>query len=84
MYAGSLQSSRAAVILGNHWHLATLVESGFKPVEFFGKVALDLADMHVDHPVAPRLQPGLPRGAVFCDGVGLIAIDQFDRNPVRE
>src|SRR4029450_2475197 len=84
MYAGSLQSSRTAVILGNRWLLAALVESGFKPSEFFGQIALDVTDTHVDHPVAAGLQPRLPRGAVFCDRLGLIAIDQFDRYPVHK
>src|SRR5258707_5997472 len=84
MYAGSLQSSRVAVILGNRRLLAARVESGFKPVEFFGQIALDLTDTHVDYPVAARLQPRLPRGAAFCDCLGLIAIDQFDRHPVHK
>src|SRR5258708_16198308 len=84
MYARSQQGSGPAVILGNPWLLAAFVEGGSKPVEFFGQVALDITDMHLDHPVAARLQPGLPRGAVFCDGLGLIAIDQFDRNSVHE
>src|SRR5258708_32714638 len=84
MYERRLQSSGVAVILGNHWLLATLAESGFKPVEFFGQIALDITDMHLGHPVAARLQPRPPRGAVFCDGLGLIAIDQFDRNSMHE
>src|SRR6266849_2087997 len=85
MYAGSLQSSGAAVILGNRRHLAAaLAECGFKPIKFFGQIALDVTDTHVDHPVAARLEPRLPRGAVFCDCLGLIAIDQLDRYPVHE
>src|SRR5260370_17666488 len=84
MYARSLEMTGAAVILGSLWLLAAFVEGGSKPVEFFGQVALDITDMHLDHPVAARLQPGLPRRAVFCDGLGLIAIDQFDRNSVHE
>src|SRR5438876_11958081 len=84
MYAGSLQSSRTAVILGNRWDLAALAESGFKPIEFFGQIGLDITDTHVDHPVAARLQPRLPRGAVFCDDLGLIGIDEFDRYLLHE
>src|SRR5438552_15441523 len=83
MYAGSLQSGRTAIILGNRWPLAALVESGLKPIEFFGQIALDVTDTHVDHPVAARLQPRPPRGAVFCDRRRLIAIGQFDRYPVH-
>src|SRR5712671_203975 len=82
MYVGSLQTSSAAVILGNRRFLAALVKGGFKPIEFFGQIALDATDRHVDHPVAARLEPCLPRGAVFGDCLGLIAIDQFDRYPL--
>src|SRR5258708_19718001 len=84
MYARSLQSSSAAVILGNRWLLAALVQGGFKPVEFLDQIALDITDMHLDRPVAARLQPGLPRGAVFCAGLGLISIDQPDPNPLHD
>jgi hypothetical protein len=38
-------------------------ETGSKPVEFSGHIALDIRDTHVDDPVAARLQPRLPRGA---------------------
>src|ERR1700681_4852566 len=84
MYAESLQSSRTAVILGNRRLLAALVEDGFEPIEFFGQIALDGSDAHVDDPVAARLQPRPPRRAVFCDCVGLVGIDEFDRNPLHK
>src|SRR4051812_46526262 len=84
MYVGSLQTSSAAVILSNRRFLAALVKGGFKPIEFFGQVALDIPDVHVDPPVAARLEPCLPRGTVFGDCLGLVAIDQFDRYPLHK
>ncbi len=64
--------------------LTALNETCFKPVEFFGQVDLDASDIHVDDPVAALLQPRLPPGAVFCDDLRLIGIDQFDRYAVHE
>jgi hypothetical protein len=42
--------------------LAAFEEAGLKPIEFFGEIALDVGDLHVDDPVATRLQPGPSRG----------------------
>src|SRR5258708_39346926 len=84
MYAESLQSSRAAVILGSRRLLAAFLETGFKPIEFFRQIVLYITDAHSNDPVAARLQPRLPRGAVFRDCLGLVGIDQLNRDSVHE
>src|SRR6266480_4858301 len=49
--------------------LRALRKTGFQPVQFSRRVALDGSDMHGDNAVATLLQPQLPRGAVFLDGL---------------
>src|ERR1700733_6863003 len=54
--------------------LGTSRQAGLKPVKLSRDIALDVGDGHVDDPVAPRLQPRLPRGAVPHNDIGLIRI----------
>src|SRR6476661_6865692 len=64
--------------------LAALEKTGSKPSELVGQIALHVSDKHGDDPVIARLQPGLSRGAVLCDHVGLFRIDQLDRDPLHK
>src|SRR5207302_5281056 len=64
--------------------LTAFQNAGLKPIELPGQIALDVGDMHGDDPVATLLQPRLPRGAVVRDDIGLVGVDQLDRDSVHE
>src|ERR1700747_2247191 len=61
-----------------------LCDSALQSRKLTLQLALDIADLHLDHAIVAAFEPRPPRGAVLRDRLRLALVDQLDREPVHE